>query len=48
VPNNIEAARLKLEAMRHELWRPGEDGAVFQTVTSVCVDGVWPRGSKGC
>jgi hypothetical protein len=40
-PSSVDAARLKLESMRRELMRPGEDGSVLFTVNSVCLDGVW-------
>jgi hypothetical protein len=34
-------ARNKLAEMRAELWRPGEDGAVFHVVMAVCIDSFW-------
>ena len=34
-------AREKLEAMRSELWRPGEGGALYHTVMAICVDCSW-------
>jgi hypothetical protein len=34
-------ARDTLERMRSELWRPGEDGAVYQAVMSTAVDCAW-------
>jgi hypothetical protein len=40
-PDSVEGARYRLERMRRELWRPGEDGSVFQTTTSVVIDAVW-------
>jgi hypothetical protein len=37
-----DRAREMLSTMRAELWRPGEDGAVYHTVMAIAVDGSWP------
>jgi hypothetical protein len=39
--NTIEMARLRLERMRRELQRPGEDAAVLFTTNAIVIDGSW-------
>jgi hypothetical protein len=45
-PTTADHLRRRLERMREELWRPGEQGELYFAVMAICVDAAWPAWLK--